>query len=165
MALKPNFLTRLKRVIGDQEPEYCYHCGLCTSGCPVAKFLDFRPHRIVVMVQLDMGTELLKSSEIWNCAICSKCKERCPREVAPYDVIQGLQNLAVREGLPFPEGFLKLVNSISKYGSIQQPQEVVTRDFEFRNRQSLGLPRYKKPKDMTKFAESFRKTMEGEMKL
>src|SRR4030066_1739716 len=104
-----DFDTRLRHVIGDQRPEYCHQCGKSSSRCPVASFLDFRPRRILAMVQLDMIEELLKSEVIWSCAQCLACKERCPRDVAPYDVIQALQNLAYKLHLPVPEASLALI--------------------------------------------------------
>lgn len=165
----------LRAVTGDQCPEYCHQCGKCSSGCPVTSFLDFRPRRIVAMVQLGMVEELLKSEVIWKCAQCLACNERCPRDVAPYDVIQALQNLTFERNLPFPEGYSTLINSILKNGVIQKPTRVrvwkhlptrdtTTRDFEFRDRSSLNLPQPKKPAEMEKFAQALKKALKGEEK-
>ena len=41
--------TRLRHVLGHQRYEYCHQCGKCSSGCPAASFLDFRPRRILAM--------------------------------------------------------------------------------------------------------------------
>ena len=162
--------TRLRQVLGDQRPEYCHQCGKCSSGCPVASFLDFRPRRILAMVQLDMIEELLKSEVIWSCAQCLACKERCPRDVAPYDVIQALQNLAFRLNLFVPEAYSALINSISKNGVIQTPTKVrvwrhlptkdtIKGDFEFRDGPSLGLPQLKKPAEMQKLAQALQEAL------
>lgn len=165
----------LRHVTGDQRPEYCHQCGKCSSGCPVASFLDFRPRRIVAMVQLGMIEELLKSEVIWKCAQCLACKERCPRDVAPYDVIQALQNLTFKRNLPFPESYSTLMNSILKNGIVQKPTRVrvwkhlptrdtTKRDFEFRDRSSLSLSQLKKAPEMKKFAQALEKALKGDEK-
>ena len=116
--------SSLRHILGDHHPEYCHQCGKCSSGCPVANFFDFRPRRIVAMVQLGFIEELLESENIWNCAQCLKCKERCPREVAPYDIIQALQNLAFNHNRFFPKEYSIFINSILKEGAIKKPTRV-----------------------------------------
>jgi ferredoxin len=41
--------TRLRHVLGHQRYEYCHQCAKCSSGCPAASFLDFRPRRGLAM--------------------------------------------------------------------------------------------------------------------
>jgi heterodisulfide reductase subunit C len=158
-------------VPGDQHPEYCHQCGKCSSGCPVAGFFDFRPRRIMAMVQLGFIEELLESEDIWKCAQCLACKERCPRDVAPYDVIQALQNLAFKRNL-IPKDYSALINSVLKEGVIQKPTRIrirkhppledkKSRAFEFIDRASLNLPKAKKPTEIAKFAIALKKALEG----
>jgi heterodisulfide reductase subunit C len=162
-------------VPGDQHPEYCHQCGKCSSGCPVADFFDFRPRRIMAMVQLGFIEELLESEDIWKCAQCLACKERCPRDVAPYDVIQALQNLAFERNLIFPRDYSTLINFILKEGIIQKPTRVKIRKqpssegeksrvFEFGDRASLKLPEAKKPTEIAKFATALKKALKGDEK-
>jgi heterodisulfide reductase subunit C len=159
---------------GDQHPEYCNQCGKCSSGCPVADFFDFRPRRIMAMVQLGFIEELLESKDIWKCAQCLACKERCPRDVAPYDVIQALQNLAFKRNL-IPKDYSTLIDSVLKEGVIQKPIRVRTRKypppegkktraFEFADRASLSLPEAKKPTEIAKFAIALKKALKGDEK-
>lgn len=166
--------SSLRNVHGDHHPEYCHQCGKCSSGCPAANFLDFRPRRIMAMVQLGFVEELLKSEEIWKCANCLACKERCPRDVAPYDVIQALQNLAFEHKVVFPKGYSTIVNSLLKEGIIQKPIKVKirkypppkdkTRPFEFVNRSFLSLPEAKKPTAIAEFAIALKKALKGDEK-
>jgi heterodisulfide reductase subunit C len=162
--------TRLLHVLGNQRHEYCHQCGKCSSGCPAADFFDFRPRKIVAMVQLGMVEELLTSEVIWHCAQCLLCKERCPRDAGPADVIQALQNLAYCLDVHVPEGYPALINSILKTGVIQTPikvrvwKELPTKDaprreFEFRDRLSLGLPQLKKPEDIQKLANALQEVL------
>ena len=162
--------TRLKRITGSERSQYCHQCGKCTSGCLAADFFDFSPRKIVAMVQLDMINELLASEVIWYCAQCLLCKERCPRDAAPSDVIQALQNLAYCSSAFVPEDYPNLLNSIIKTGVVQTPirvkvwKELPTKDiprrgFEFRDRSSLGLPQLKKPRTIQKLAHALQEVL------
>lgn len=139
--------------------EQCNQCGKCSSGCPAARFLSLRPRRVVAMAQLEMIEEILRSNVIWECTQCLQCTERCPRDVPPFDIIITLQNLAVREGLSFPEGLTRMLNSVKRYGHIQAPQEVVDREFEIHDRESLDLPEIRGPEDMNRFAAALERIM------
>ncbi len=172
---KDDLISSLQQVPGDQHPEYCHQCGKCSSGCPAANFFDFRPRRIIAMVQLGFIEELLESEDIWKCAQCLACKERCPRDVAPYDVIQALQNMAFERNLSFPKGYSTLINSILNEGIIQKPTRVrirkypppkdkTKRHFEFGDRTSLSLPEAKKPTEIAEFTIAFRKALKGDKK-
>jgi len=162
--------TRLKNITGTERNYYCHQCGKCSSGCPAAIFFDFRPRRIVAMVQLGMIDELLASEVIWHCAQCLLCKERCPRNAGPSDVIEALQNLAYVLDVHVPEGYPILINSILKTGVVQAPmkvkawKELPTKDaprqeFEFRDRLSLGLPQLKKAEDIQKLAKALQEVL------
>jgi heterodisulfide reductase subunit C len=170
-----NKISGMQQIPGDQRPEYCHQCGKCSSGCPSADFFDFRPRRIVAMVQLGFIEELLKTEDIWKCAQCLACKERCPRDVAPYDVIQALQNLAFERNLRVPKGYTMIINSILKEGIIQKPTKVkiqkyplpkdkTKRHFEFCDRTSLNLPEPKKPVKIKEFNIALKTALKGERK-
>ncbi len=139
--------------------EQCNQCGKCSSGCPAARFLDLRPRKIVAMVQRDLVKEVMESNVIWECAQCLQCIERCPREVTPFDIIIALQNQAVKEGLPFPEGLTKLLNSVKRHGAIQLPMEIVDREFESYDRESLDLPDLTRPRDLDLFGAALEKVL------
>jgi heterodisulfide reductase subunit C len=140
--------------------DQCNQCGKCSSGCPAARYLDLRPRKIVAMAQRDLVTEILDSNVVWMCAQCLQCMERCPRDVTPYDIIIALQNRAVREGMPYPEGLSKMLSSVKRLGAIQSPMEIVDREFETYDRENLDLPDLKPPKDLAKLVEALEKTME-----
>lgn len=141
--------------------DQCNQCGKCSSGCPAARYLDLRPRRIVAMAQRGLVAEILDSNVVWMCAQCLQCVERCPSDVTPYDIIIAIQNRTVREGMPYPEGLTKMLNSVRRLGAIQSPMEIVDREFEIYDREALDLPELKPPKDLTKLAEALEKAMEA----
>jgi heterodisulfide reductase subunit C len=144
----------LQRAVSEMSAEACEQCGVCPSACPVARHMEtFNPRRMIAKISLGQIEELLKSPEIWTCTSCLKCKERCPENISPYDVILVLRNLAVRAGYPYPEGYDDFVKNVLDSGMAQQPQAVRTRGRQRRDRESLGLPPAQRPRDMEAFSE------------
>jgi len=103
---------------------------------------------------LGLKKEVLSSPALWECMICFKCHEQCPRGVNIPTVMLALRNLAVREGVLPPEGYFKMAKSVFEEGAVQPPQEVVTRDFESFTRTSLNLPGLSKPADLGRFSRT-----------
>ena len=157
-----NASSLMQESVSEFNWDECNQCGKCSSGCPSARYLDLRPRKIVAMTQRDLIWEVLDSNVVWMCAQCLQCKERCPRDVTPYDIIISLQNQAVREGLYFPEGLSKMLGTVKSLGAIQPPQEIEDREFDSFDREELELPEMSKPGDLTKFVMALEKVMEDE---
>ena len=155
----PDILSQIQHGVSELHQEQCNQCGKCSSGCPAARFLSLRPRKIVAMAQRDLIEELIESKVIWECAQCLQCTERCPREVTPFDIIIACQNLAVSKGLQFPEGLTRMLSSVKRLGAIQPPQEIIDREFEAYDRESLDLPDAKRPRDMAKFLLALEKVL------
>jgi heterodisulfide reductase subunit C len=157
---KPDSKLRLKVLekVGEHKPYNCFQCIRCTSGCPSMKMLEIKPHEIVNLVKLGFVEDVVDSSIIWACAMCLKCKERCPQEVAPVDLILALRNLAVEMEAKVPEGHLRNVSMILETGFIMTPREAITRKLEKFSRDKLGLP--KLPKLNENFKATFLKALE-----
>ena len=101
--LDPLFKEELAREPGCQHLLRCFACGVCTATCPVAEIdSDFSPSRIIRQILYGMKDELLASPALWYCARCAQCSFSCPQDVRFLDIIQGLRNLAVREGVVSP---------------------------------------------------------------
>ncbi|MCX7968351.1 MAG: 4Fe-4S dicluster domain-containing protein, partial [Armatimonadetes bacterium] len=78
--------------------DWCYQCGKCTAGCPVAFAMDIEPSRIMRLVQLGQGERVLKSKAIWLCVGCQTCTTRCPQEIDPAKIMDTLREMALEEG-------------------------------------------------------------------
>jgi len=156
----PNFGSRekiLTRLRG-RDLVNCYQCIKCTSGCTALKLLELKPHEIVKLVNLGFVDELAASDIIWTCATCLKCVQRCPQKASPYDVIVALRNLAVEREAKVPEGYLKAVSQILETGLAEACRKIVTRKMETVDRECLGLPKVRSPKES--FQAIFMKAME-----
>jgi heterodisulfide reductase subunit C len=71
----------------------CLQCGICTSGCPAARFADYSPREIARRAR-DGDTTLLEDDSVWLCFYCYTCQSRCPRgnSVAVINqIIRGMQ--------------------------------------------------------------------------
>jgi len=146
---------RLHDTLMKMNAEVCDQCGKCPSACPVASRIDgFNPRQIIAKVCSGKEGELIRSGVIWTCTSCLKCKERCPEEISPYDIILALRRQSIREGQQHPAAYDDMVKAVIETGVITQPQPVRTRKRERKDRASLGLPPTQKPKDQTKYAEA-----------
>ncbi len=59
----------------------CYQCVKCTSGCPVAEFMDWQPNQIMRALQFGQEDIALQSETPWLCAACQTCSTRCPQGI------------------------------------------------------------------------------------
>ncbi len=112
----------------------CYQCGICSGGCPVARYgEELRPRLIVQETQLGHGSELIKSDEIWKCAACYNCYEQCPQGVKVTDVILEIQSKAIEHGV-VPNKFSRTIDAIYKSGLTG-----TLVDFQLKQREKIGL--------------------------
>ena len=97
--LDPLFKEEVAREPGCQHLLRCFACGVCTATCPVAEIeAEFSPSRIIRQVLYGMRDQLLASPALWYCMRCAQCSFSCPQDVRFLDIIQGLRELALREG-------------------------------------------------------------------
>jgi len=156
-----SILVQIEEKIGEQDPKSCFECMKCTSGCPAAEFLEMYPHSIVLAVREGLAEEIINSDLIWRCAFCLKCRERCPQEVAPSDLIIALRNIATDRGIGVPEDLNTVLNSIMEMGYIHPPMKVFSRRLrKTYTREELGLKVMRGPKDMDAFREALMSAFE-----
>lgn len=78
----------------------CYQCKKCTAGCPVAPYFDLTPNQVMRAVQLGLRDLVLNSRTIWLCAACETCSTRCPQGIDIALIMDALEIMAQREGIP-----------------------------------------------------------------
>ena len=92
---KEERIENLNRLSGT-DVKKCMKCGKCSGRCPAFNDMDIKPHQFVAMLAKGKIDELLKSEAIWNCLSCMACVERCPRGVAPANVVEAVRSTVVR---------------------------------------------------------------------
>ena len=117
----------------------CLKCGACSGGCPVGAVIDYRPRKVLGNVLLGLKDEVLSSDQIWLCAACFTCEERCVQQVNFTDVVTVLRNLASREGNAAP-GYIKMAEMVMKNGRVTARTGAVDK-----MREKLGLPPLQDP--------------------
>ena len=73
----------------------CMKCGKCSGRCPAYKDMDIKPHQFVSLLAKGKVEVLMESKAIWNCLSCMACVERCPRGVAPAQVVEAVRATVV----------------------------------------------------------------------
>ncbi len=122
------------------------------------KLLELKPHEVVGLVRMGFVEEVIESGMAWACASCLKCKERCPQDVAPADLMLALRNLAFEMGKEVPEAYTRILSEVMEFGFVQRPQEVLTKRLVRVNRERLGLPKMPEPSE--RFKSTFLRALE-----
>jgi len=79
----------------------CYQCLKCFVGCPVSKYMDYKPNSIIRMIQYGMKEKVLKSRAVWLCVSCMTCGVRCPNEIDMSSVFDTLREMSREEGCAY----------------------------------------------------------------
>jgi len=79
----------------------CLNCGVCTSGCPAAKFYDFGPREMIQYMMRDAADKIWEfvNKKVWACVQCYTCSMRCPFNNEIAGLIMVLREYAVQFGL------------------------------------------------------------------
>ncbi|MCA1915478.1 CoB--CoM heterodisulfide reductase subunit C [Methanospirillum hungatei] len=112
----------------------CYQCGTCTGSCPSAPRSSYRIRLFMRRCVLGLENEALTDPDLWLCTTCYSCTDRCPRDIAPTDVIMAMRNLAFKRDI-VPKNFLQTVQLIYTSG-----HGVPNNDVNRAARTKLGLP-------------------------
>ena len=104
------------REAGGEALKSCYQCGTCTATCPWGLVRNFAIRRIIHQTQL--GLSDLESEEIWLCATCKACVDRCPRDVQIIDIWKALRRVIAEMGVAeVPESLRISIKNISAVGN------------------------------------------------
>ena len=107
----------LKEAGGDAF-KFCYQCGKCDTACPWNRVRKFLVRRIVN--QAKFGVVPFESEDIWLCATCGNCVQRCPRGVEIIDVMRALRRLLVPDGV-VPASIPNLRSVMTSLASVGNP--------------------------------------------
>ncbi|MES9858961.1 MAG: 4Fe-4S dicluster domain-containing protein [Sedimenticola sp.] len=100
----------------------CYQCGKCTAGCPAS--MDTPPSVLIRKLKLGLYQQALNSESIWSCMACLTCSERCPKNVSPAAIIEGLKLIHLREMDPRAD-----VDALGQEFLAQSTQQAVVSGF------------------------------------
>jgi len=92
----------------------CVQCGVCTGTCPAGRHTHLRTREILQRARLGHRA-VLDEPELWDCAVCRECQERCEHGVRITDAILGLRGIAAREG-KVPKEYMAVAAQLLKTG-------------------------------------------------
>ena len=85
----------------------CIQCGTCTNVCPVVAdyqqdprlmgYLDLTPQQIVNTYRLGITERAVNSKMAWDCFLCFKCQENCPKEIPVAEMMYELRNRGYKQ--------------------------------------------------------------------
>jgi len=133
------FKYEVADMVGGEGLLRCLKCGACSGGCPVGSVIDYRPRKVLGNVLLGLKDEVLSSDQIWLCAACFTCEERCVQQVNFTDVVTVLRNMASKDGHAAP-GYVQMAEMVMKNGRVSARTGVVDK-----MREQLGLPPLQDP--------------------
>ena len=94
----PRFKFELASMAGGELVKACFACGTCTAVCPVSNACsEYDPRKIIHMIILGLKDRILSSENIWSCSHCESCRFSCPQGVHLSEIMDALQNIAVRD--------------------------------------------------------------------
>ena len=111
----PEVIDLIKEEGGDPL-KLCYQCGTCSATCPWNLVKNFIVRKI--MHQGQLGLIDFESEELWMCATCKACVDRCPRGVAIIDVMRAMRRGIVEFSVGgIPDGLRISMKNISATGN------------------------------------------------
>lgn len=126
----------LRRLLDVEKLGYCQDCGTCTASCSMARAIPghYNPRNLLLKVVLDYE-RVLREDEVWLCAWCYRCYERCPQGLEPTEIFLLTRNFAAEKGM-LPDSYQALIKQILASGRVM----ACTADID-ELRESYGLPK------------------------
>ena len=94
----------------------CFQCGLCSGVCPWNDVRSFIVRRIIHQAQL--GLVDFEDEDMWLCATCRACVERCPRGVGIIDIMRAMRRAISELGIAkVPDSLRIAIKNISGLGN------------------------------------------------
>lgn len=126
----------LRRLLNVEKLKYCQDCGTCTASCSMAKAIPehYNPRGLLLKAVLDYD-RVLREDEVWLCAWCYRCYERCPQGLEPTEIFLLTRNFAAEKGM-LPDSYQVLIKQILRTGRVMECTEEID-DL----RESYGLPK------------------------
>jgi len=120
-----DFSEAVKSISG-LDPNLCFQCAKCASGCPVSYATDLTPTQLIHAIQLGLTDLVLNSKTIWLCASCQTCTTRCPQDVDLAGVMDAVRMIAQRKKLKakipeVPAFYRCSLRNIGFFGRMYEP--------------------------------------------
>ena len=98
----------------------CFQCGVCSGICPCIPITP--PESVMsarrMLHQGKLGLIDFEDSDIWTCATCGACVDRCPRGVDLIDFMKSLRKIIVKLGVGYlPKSLRRAMGNLAGVGN------------------------------------------------
>ena len=100
---------------GGEALKTCYQCGLCSATCPWNLVRSFIVRKVIHQAQVGLLVEL-GDEEVWLCASCKACVDRCPRGVEIIDIFRAARRIGAQFGA-FPKSLKTVMSDVKNQGN------------------------------------------------
>jgi len=100
---------------GGEALKTCYQCGLCSATCPWNLVRSFIVRKVIHQAQVGLLVEL-GDEEVWLCASCKACVDRCPRGVEIIDIFRAARRIGAQFGA-FPRSLKTIMIDVKNQGN------------------------------------------------
>jgi Fe-S oxidoreductase len=100
---------------GGEALKTCYQCGLCSATCPWNLVRTFLVRKVIHQAQVGLLVEL-GDEEVWLCASCKACVDRCPRGVEIIDIFRAARRIGAQFGA-FPKSLKTVMSDVRSQGN------------------------------------------------
>ena len=146
--------TDVVSAAGGVDVSYCYQCGKCATGCPVAYEMDLVPAQLMHAIQLGLTDVVYKSKTMWLCASCLTCSTRCPQEIDIAEAMNTIKILMVRNGkqpqipdvVKFSKSFVQNLNWFGRLYELGMVAMLKLKTGKFTEDFAMGMKMLKKDK-------------------
>ncbi len=139
-----DFAQWVKDLHGAEHLKECIQCGVCSGNCPLGKYMDYSPRRLIHIAKEGFKEEVLGSFTIWLCTSCYACAADCPREIKVTDIIYALKRRAIEENyyprkFPIPTLAREFGKMVRKNGRITEAKLVINVFMRTNVRRALSM--------------------------
>lgn len=107
----------IKEAGGDAD-RLCFQCGTCDTVCPWNRVRNFSVRKLVN--QAKFGVVPFESDDLWLCATCGSCVQRCPRGVEIIDVMRSMRRVLMADGV-VPSSLPNLKTAMTSIAAVGNP--------------------------------------------
>ncbi|HHN94360.1 MAG TPA: (Fe-S)-binding protein [Anaerolineae bacterium] len=75
----------------------CYQCEKCSSGCPTAPAMRYRPAQMMRLAQFGLEDVLVHDASIWRCLGCDTCTAHCPHDLSVRRLVEVMRHHVMQD--------------------------------------------------------------------
>jgi heterodisulfide reductase subunit D len=96
ITLKTDLARAIRQECGENV-YLCYQCERCSSGCPTATAMRYRPAQMMRLAQFGLDDRLSTDASLWRCLGCDTCTAHCPHNLSVRRLVEVMRQKVMHE--------------------------------------------------------------------